>query len=310
MNHYEIVRKKSTPSLFQSLEYTVVTLNEVKHKELTEKVSSPEPYTSGVEIPTEDCKDVIFNVMKYKELFSEGHYSFHEEKNEISLKQLYRSGTESNGFGTAVIRKLVCISLMIGKPLTTEASYSSHFFYLKMGMIPSQREILYCTVAYGAFALDAIRKLCECTDIKQIKNLSQNTKSDVSKILKREKSWSEKEITDEDLFENLGLFSELTNKKVSYITESFIPDVLGLLGQLKGGEKPSTTWWGSLMMVMSPEGLQRWEKAIKNGFEFRLFRDYSHLRPYMTKAQHEKLDKILATEKASSQKPSSCYMSS
>lgn len=310
MNNYDIVRKKSTPSLFQSLDYTVVTLNEVKHKELTEKVSSPEPYTSGVETPTEDCKDVIFNEMKHKELLEEGEYLFNEEKNEIFLSRLFGSRTEkSKGIGTAVIRKLVSISLKRGKPLTTDASYSSHFFYLKMGMIPSQREILYCTVAYGVFALDSIRELCNCTDIKQIKNLGQHTKSYVSEILKREKSWSEKEITDEDLFENLGLFSELTNKNVSYITESFIPQVLC---HLKDGVKsrPNTTRWGSIMMVMSPEGLQRWEKAIKNGFEFRLFRDYSHLRPYMTKAQHEKLDKILAPEKASSQKPNSSYRSS
>lgn len=48
------------------------------------------------------------------------------------------------------------------------------------------------------------------------------------------------------------------------------------------------------MQILSEEGKARWEKAITGEVPFNLFRNFEHIRPYITDEQANQLDAALA----------------
>jgi hypothetical protein len=77
----------------------------------------------------------------------------------------------------------------------------------------------------------------------------------------------------------------------------FIPRLLADLEKNKNkAVRVNTVMYAGVRMHLTEMGKSRWREAIDNGNEFIPFRQFEHLRAYMTPGQLSQLDMIFAPE--------------
>lgn len=93
------------------------------------------------------------------------------------------------------------------------------------------------------------------------------------------------------------------SKPWSYIRFEFVPRLLDILEKDPKEKYPNTYDLGTVRMVMSGEGMDRWRGDCNNPQKpFVPFRDLTPLRTYMNKEQLDRLDKIFSVWEASNPK--------
>jgi hypothetical protein len=198
------------------------------------------------------------------------------------------------GSGTRAMRCLVNMSIDSGfdGKITLQACYSSHLFHLLMGMVPEERGIDYVKYYYGFMGPEALKEL------RNNNKLDSCSLNKLKEILSKEKNIPEQQITLKQILENRDFLLSLQEKKLSYIQNKFIPELLDILETSKDNKRPDTSYLTDIPMVLSEEGKKRWKNAIALNEEFEPFRDFAHLRPLMTQQQIKKLDKIFLRDTA------------
>lgn len=204
------------------------------------------------------------------------------------------------GFGTASTRALVERSITLGFEgrLHNSASWSSHIFHLYMGMIPHDRQvdpILHYWGVEGQMAVEQFDLIKEGLEINDTLSKEEETYLKTLKVMiAHSKGVSQKDITDQQVIAEGGrVIEHLKEKKVSYLREDFIPSILKILERNLTVRHPDTTSLGAVEMMMSDAGIARWKEAIDNKQEFKSFKKFEHLRPYMTPEQLSRLDRII-----------------
>lgn len=223
-----------------------------------------------------------------------------------SLFIFYRK-SNTPGFGTESTRHLVQRSreLKLEGRLHNSASYSSHVFHLYMGMLPVNTQISRIEVEYGSSGKTAIDRYADLKKkfLDVIDNNATFSKEEellintLKRIVKDKQFLSAfSPIDNNDLFwpttsdaleEKLKTY-EL--ERVSDITYSFIPKLLGALRASKNKKKPDTMSLGSFSMILSEAGRERWFDAIDKGIAFKPFKHFEHLVPFMTSKQKEEFE--------------------
>lgn len=198
------------------------------------------------------------------------------------------------GSGTLAMRALVELSLASGFDgnVRVEAGYSSHLFYLLMGMVPEERVSLpYVEYKYGRKERFALSNFL--TENKQ----DEQTINMLKKILSAEKKIALEKITIEYIEQNRPLLTTLLNTPpVSCIPRYFTEQLIGALHKYKTDKRTSTAYWWGVAMSLSDEGKKRWKDAIDSGKEFKLFRDFAHLKSLMPQDQITQLEAIVPKE--------------
>jgi hypothetical protein len=212
-----------------------------------------------------------------------GYIQYQEGRDHIYLDRL-ESHDIGGGFGRAAMLYLLEIAFKKFKDtldsespfagLRLSASYSSHIFYLYMGLIPENGVNL---------------------DLKPIIKSNyayvRNNYGIVGEI-------AIKEITVDDIFKNRNDLINLSKKEFSYLKNKFISQLLECLESQVSAKYPNTSEFDSVTMILSNEGKKRWLETIelyatKGIFKFEPFRKFEQLRPFMTDAQIACLDTIL-----------------
>jgi len=224
-----------------------------------------------------------------------GQLKYHLEKDHIFLDMVSSIG---QGSGTRAMRCLVKESLArnFDGCVKLQANYSSHLFHLLMGMVPEEGQLDYLYYKHSFSAPPAVEALRRCQSSQQIPISELDTLKD---ILAYEKKIPKETITKDVIFDNKAFLLSLKNKKLSSLQTLFIPAFLDVLKELKAGKpRPDTSHLTAVNMVLSDAGKTRWKKAIAANAPFEPFRDFSHLRPYMTPSQQKKFDEILGVKQA------------
>lgn len=216
------------------------------------------------------------------------------EKKYIYLGNIL-SPEKGSGFGTRVMKCLVQLSYEkgYGGTVNLDAFYSSHLYYLYMGMIPIERDLDYISSYYPDLDKKVLNKFAECKNVTDLQKMGKYEIKHLISMLSSETKRNKDEITTLMLIENQKFLLSLKNKKCSYLQTKFIPELLDVLERNIGEKYPDTSGFLGVSMTLSKEGKERWLKAIKDDTKFEAFKNFEHLRPYMTKEQIEKLDKIL-----------------
>jgi len=89
------------------------------------------------------------------------NFSYHIKEDCVYLSRIHSS---MKGYGTRAMRCLIQLSMEkgFGGTLDLEACYSSHLFYLYMGMIPKDKKINYVSKMYGMCGEDSLSELKSC----------------------------------------------------------------------------------------------------------------------------------------------------
>ena len=112
-----------------------------------------------------DIPKIPFNVRRYQEALELGYYRILQSKTHIVLERLHaNNNTPGSGFGMAVFRKLVQLSITLDCPgkisTVVSTTYGSpHLFFLYMGMAPTTYPIYYLDSQYGEDGHDVREKL-------------------------------------------------------------------------------------------------------------------------------------------------------
>ncbi|MBV8802897.1 MAG: hypothetical protein JO131_08065 [Gammaproteobacteria bacterium] len=195
------------------------------------------------------------------------------------------------------MQDLVHKGTFVGNPLKLVPAHvclitsnCSLLFYLSMGWIPEDYQINYLDHAYGLGTRNSIKKLTHSKTqptLEEFNSMDDWTRSVVFRILKSEKQINQDQATFEDVLNHFTYLQNLVTKRVNYVSNKFIPD---LIDELNRSSKPY--WPLAPMMVLSKLGRERWEEAIENKIPFSSFKKFEHL-PYADKSQQEKLIRAL-----------------
>lgn len=231
-----------------------------------------------------------------------GTIIFHAQENEKYIyidKMIAPShAAEGNGFGTAAMRYIINKSFEKGYDGNIElaACWSSHIFYLLMGMIPKEKEISYIQTKYGIPAQEDLNKLklCLSEDDLLLYDKTDYLLYSLKRILHSEMNIPvEAQMTAADIFGHKDYLLSLENKKGTFICDSFIPDLLNTLKNDVEKKFPNTEVFGSVPMILSSGGKERWCQAINEKKAFEPFKRFEPIRPFMTEGQIQILDDIL-----------------
>lgn len=234
----------------------------------------------------EEESDLLAETGGYSKYFYSGAY-FYIEK--LSSHQA--------GFGTAITRKVVKESLDkgCGGNIELQAAWTSHLFWLYMGMTPKERTINVVDVKWGVLGQNALEQYSLIK--KQILEKDLSIDLVELKILKlilgSLKNISFKDVTMQMIVDSEEELNSFYNQEGSYIKEYFIPQILKILEKNIDIKRPDTSLLGSVPMTLSEEGLQRWKEAIEGKKSFPSFKKLEHLRPLMNMEQIQQLDKIM-----------------
>ncbi|OCH97471.1 hypothetical protein A8135_03070 [Legionella jamestowniensis] len=219
---------------------------------------------------------------------------------------------KGTGFGTAAMRYIINESFARGYEgnLKTDSSWDSHLFYLALGLIPEERQVPYVQNKYGIPADDSLAIVVdffekhEGENGEELKSALQELLEDndylldeIAVILQKEGKIERKQSANiDDLLKNREFLSEISYATSSYLHDQFIPSLLHILEKNIGKKsvETNTSSLNAVMMVLSDEGKKRWKKALDNESEFKTFKQFEQLHPYMDNAQKEKLQSILA----------------
>ncbi len=206
------------------------------------------------------------------------------KKNRIVIDELF-SNEKGCGFGAAAIRSQVKRSIeeKCAGNIELDACWSSHLFYLYMGMVPIDRLVSYVRLHYGCCGEDALKNLAKCTNETEFQILDEIYIKDLKRIMHNEfKIPEEKNISLQEIFSHRDDLIALLAKNASYIKDEFIPMLLRRLKRSCGEKYPDTSCLTSVWMTLAPEGKERWLDAIQKNNEFVPFKDLSHLKSYLT----------------------------
>lgn len=211
-------------------------------------------------------------------------------KTYVWLEDVYtHSGAKGRGYGTAVMREAIKKSLDKCEGRFRLDGASSLLFHLKMGMMPRERLVNYIEHRYGIIGVNALKNKASPT-ASQLKTLIEIIKEEAPEIpnpdsLTRTDIWK--------LFNGNEKLAKLSSKKVSYLREIFIPDLLQFLKANMGVKFPETPEaFGGVQMELSSSGLERWRETIEKDKVFVPFRQFEHLDPFMTPEQRKTLGEI------------------
>jgi len=239
-----------------------------------------------------------FAQVRHDNLLSRGTIQYHEEPGKNRMYIVKRvAGHKGKGYGTAAMRLVVEESFSKGYQgnVSSETSWSSHLFHLKMGMIPVDRELDYVTTVYGYFVgRTALMELRDNSYIQQ--DLTQ-----ILKILRKEKNIPNDQVLTETSLsenENREFLLDLLEKRISYLSDYFIPTLIALLDKTCNEAFPDTDIFSCVPMDLSEEGKARWKDAIDREIEFKPFRNFEQLHPVMTDEQRVQMDYALAKRSA------------
>jgi hypothetical protein len=281
---------------------------------------------SAAAIHEHDAKSAAaapFNEEESDKLAKSGVLIYHRSIDQLGeptiwvTKRVNTSGKP--GFGLASTRLIVKESLKIGGEgrFYNEASWTSHFFHLFMGMIPVDREISEVSLMWPALEINhtsednepECRFLANFVHLKEkitskqdLTHDDQNHLNQFKDILVTIKGVSKKEITDKMFAESEADLKAFQGRQVSYVQAKFIPYMLRKFRwSIRNQQRADTNGYGSVCMVLSDVGIERWKAAIDGKKPFKQFKDLEQLRPMMTAEQLKELDGIL-TERESIKK--------
>lgn len=197
------------------------------------------------------------------------------------------------GVGTESYRKIMKELFDRGlTSLRTEASFSSHVFHTFMGMIPEERPINSVRKNFGENGYDALEKILETSSSqeKEIQSILNEDGVILKKILlfytNPSASKPLEPLTKEEFEDHRKIFKEISEKNESFIQTEFLPEIIRKrLLNTSDGQRRSTSNMGSINMIMSAQGIDRWKECINNDTPFTPFKDLSHLSDYMTQEQ-------------------------
>lgn len=225
-----------------------------------------------------------FNRQNYEKNLRNGHLKTYSDLNKkcIVIAQLF-SNERGCGFGAAAIRSQVqqSIAEKFDGNIQLKASWSSHLFYLYMGLIPIDRPVSYIGLKYD-YKARALKDLAKCTNETDLLKLTDRVIEYLKDIMHCEfKIPKEIDISLQDILNHRDDLIALEQKKAYYIKDVFIPWLLNVLKNNHGEKYPDTLESGPLWMMFAPEGKKRWLEAISKNNEFEPFRDLSHLKSYL-----------------------------
>lgn len=195
---------------------------------------------------------------------------------------------KGGGFGTAVMRDAVSESLKrgLGGSVQLDSVWSSHLFYLYMGMVP----IEYDKNDLGVVGFAALKYLEEHNQLHDFSDDKPHVKH-LKYLLSHLLDGNHHAYGAQDILDHREQLLALRKEKHSFIRESFIPRLLCCLNTTD--EYPDTSMLNSVMMTLSDAGKARWTYAIQNDKAFTPFKNLEHFQPYMTDAQKKQLQEIL-----------------
>lgn len=204
----------------------------------------------------------------------------------------FKSGVEGKGDGTLAVKELVRLSIenQLDGNIRLSASWSSHLFWLYMGMIPVDSPLGYVATFYGDIGKKSIEKL------QRGENLGSLDVSLLISMLKEEKKDQEYQQAGTPLqtvMKNKELLLSLNSRQASFLRNKFIPDFLATLKANIAEKRPDTSSLGSTNMILSEQGKKRWKEAIEENKSFKPFKDLAHLREFMKPEEMVELDQLL-----------------
>ncbi len=209
-----------------------------------------------------------FDKTKHEATLARGRYTMHPSNGAIFIDSI-QANIQGDGFGTAVMREAVKESLKKNDgSVRVDASWSSHLFYLYMGMKPIESHINFVRHIYGRTAVRALDELDKGVE------LSHATKFHLIDILQYEKG---DQCCKNPLKERDFLLSLRDRPPLSYIENEFVPMLCQSLKNQRGKKYPDTSQIGSCIMILSEEGKERWQAAISGNTEFTPFKNFEHL---------------------------------
>lgn len=238
-------------------------------------------------------------IKEHKTLEQFGSCIYQEIQGQYLYLESLSSLQKGSGFGTRAYRLLMKKSLELGYDgnLLTQACWSSHLFHIYMGMIPIDSQVLYLSATYGYMhrkILDSLTKLQECETVNDISILEQDILYHIKFLFSHELRQKMSLITSFMILEQKNFLLSFQGKKASNIQAEIIPELIGVLQNNVGKRYPDTSnYFGSVTMTMSQEGKKRWFLAITYNKKFTPFKNFEHLRPYMTYCQREQLDSLI-----------------
>jgi hypothetical protein len=204
------------------------------------------------------------------------------------------------GFGTESTRQIFKKSLELGYGgrFHNDASRSSHLFHLYMGMIPVDRKLDYAQYRWGNGA-KALKKYDTITSLYLIdkKAVPSELKVDfdnIKNIVADLKGLDREQITDQMVIDAEADIKALKDKSASYLQDEFIPELLEILERDPTAKQPDTEYLYGVKMVLSDEGIARWNDDVSGVKPFDSFRKLEQLRQYMDETQLARLDAIMA----------------
>ncbi len=225
----------------------------------------------------------------HKALLQKGTYTLSPKDDVIHIDKV-NSHKQGSGFGTAVVREVIKEALENNKKVTLEAEKKSHIFHLYMGMVPTDRQVLYVNAQYG---LDTERTIDSLNDYDNAKDLNESEHlSKLLTILGTELDLSPHTLNAQDVIDNKAFLLDLIKRSVSFITFQFIPQFLRILRADIATKYPDTSNLHIVPMELSAQGRARWQDAITQGIEFTPFKEFESLLPYMTDEQKKQLNSI------------------
>jgi len=242
----------------------------------------------------------------------EGKYSYYYDgANKCIWLNYLASQRQGHGFGISAMSSLMKKSFELGCPgkIMTDAVWSSHLFYLYLGMIPEDKKIDYIYVTHGNSAAYAMRFLfdLDCKEglnnfsdckIQAIEEHHKYIAYRLTNLLREEKNIAQDALlTFKDVIANREFLFQLRDKPASYIRDIFIPDLLHVLNehyqQSTDIKYPDTSILDSVIMRFSDEGIKRWQNAIQSNSKFSLFENFENLLPFMDESQKNQFDLII-----------------
>jgi hypothetical protein len=197
------------------------------------------------------------------------------------------------GVGTESYRKIMQELFDRGlTSLRTEACCSSHVFHTFMGMIPEERPIISVIQNFGNRGYRVLTQILETSSsqAEEIESILKKNGCLLKEILLFYTNSSASELleplTKEEFEDHREIFQEISEKTESFIQTKFLPEIIRKrLLNTSDGQRRSTSNMGSINMIMSAQGIDRWKECINNDTPFTPFKDLSHLSDYMTQEQ-------------------------
>lgn len=215
----------------------------------------------------------------------------------VNLQRMVSRAPGQIGAGTNAFRTIMKFSFdnQCQGNIHCTAAWSSHIFYLKMGMIPEDRVINPVRLYFGINGEKCLEKflddeVCEHEDIATL-----------SRMLLLARGYNiefDKNLPTIDKFDLYVSKDELlefqVTKKFTFIKHSFIPQLLQILKSNINDPRPNTNGFGSINMKMSTLGIERWKSVLEQNLEFKSLRNFEVLHPYMSQETLNELNDILA----------------